>query len=173
MLTEKMQSALNDQINMEFASAHIYLGMEAYFESIDLPGAASWMRAQFQEEEIHAFKLFDYVHERDGDVELAAIEAPAMSYDSPLAAFEAALGHERKVSASIHGLVDLAIAEKDHPTQSFLKWFVDEQVEEEATASAIVKQLKLVGNQGHSLFMVDRELGQRTPPAPAGEDTAE
>ena len=161
MLTEKMQSALNDQINMEFASAHIYLGMEAYFESIDLPGAASWMRAQFQEEEIHAFKLFDYVHERDGDVELAAIEAPAMSYDSPLAAFEAALGHERKVSASIHSLVDLAMAEKDHPTQSFLKWFVDEQVEEEAAPDEIVQRLKMLGDSPQPLYMLDRELGSR------------
>lgn len=172
MLSDKMQSALSEQINMEFASAHIYLGMSAYFESVNLPGGANWMRMQFQEEEVHAFKLYDYVHERDGEVELAAIDAPPKSWASPLAAFEAALAHERKVSASIHKLVDLAIAEKDHPTQSFLGWFVDEQVEEEANANAIVQQLKLVGDSGSGLFMVDRELGQRTATPAAPEEAA-
>ena len=161
MLSDKMQSALNDQINMEFASAHIYLGMAAYFESIDLPGAASWMRIQFQEEEVHAFKIFDYVHERDGDVALDAIEAPAVSYDSPLAAFEAALEHERKVTAMINKLYEIALAEKDYASQVLLHWYIDEQVEEESNASQILDTLKMIGDRGQALVMLDRSLGQR------------
>ena len=167
MLSESVQAAFNDQINKEFASAHIYLAMAAHFESINLSGAANWMRVQFEEEEFHALKMFDYVHERDGQVALMTIAAPRATYASPRAAFEAVLEHERKVTASIHQLMDMAVAESDHPSQSFLKWFVDEQVEEEANANAIIQKLKLVGDSGAGLFMVDQELAQRvfTPPA--------
>ncbi|MFH1570129.1 MAG: ferritin [Gemmatimonadota bacterium] len=167
MLSDKMQKAFDEQINKEFASAHIYLAMEAYFQSVNLVGAANWMRVQFQEEEFHALKMFDFVHERDGQVKLLAMEAPPAAYKSPLAAFEAVLAHERKVTASIHALLDLAVAESDHPTQSFLKWFVDEQVEEESNANAIIQKLKLVGDSGAGLFMIDQELATRvfTPPA--------
>ena len=162
MLTEKMQKSLNEHINLEFASAHIYLAMGAYFESLNLSGFANWMRIQYREEDAHALKIYDFVHERDGEVQLFAIDAPPAKWESPQAAFESALEHERLVSSRIHALADLAIAESDHPTQSFLRWFVDEQVEEEANANAIVQKLKLVGNDGAGLFMVDQELAQRT-----------
>ena len=167
MLSDKMQAAFNDQIQKEFASAYIYLAMASYFETVDLAGAANWMRVQFDEEQFHALKMFVYVHERDGQVTLAAIEAPPASYASPVAAFEAVLDHERQVTASIHNLLDVAVAEGDHASQSFLKWFVDEQVEEEANAKAIIQKLKLVGDSGAGLFMVDQQLAMRvfTPPA--------
>jgi ferritin len=171
MLSDKMQAAFDEQINKEFYSAHIYLAMSAYFESVDLPGAANWMVVQFQEEELHAMKMFHYVHERDGQVSLGAIEAPPLSYDSPQAAFETVLAHERVVTGRIHALVDTAVEEKDRASESFLKWFVDEQVEEEATADGIIKKLKMVGGTGMGLFMVDQELATRvfTPPPPEAE----
>ncbi len=168
MLHEKMERALNEQINAEMYSAYLYLSMGMYAESVNMPGAASWMRVQFQEEQAHALKLLDYVNERGGRVTLTAIAAPRTEWESPLAMFEAVLEHEQKVTALIDDLMDLAIELRDHASRSFLQWFVDEQVEEEASADEIIQQLRLVGGQGHGLFMIDRELGARTftpPPA--------
>jgi len=172
MLNKKMNDALNEQINAEFYSAYLYLSMEAYFESVNLPGFAKWMRAQIQEESMHAMKLYDFVNERGGRVLLKAIEEPAMEWSSPLAAFEAAYAHEQKVTGLINGLVNLAVEEKDHATNSFLQWFVNEQVEEEASADSVVQQLKMVKDSAEGKFMIDRELGQRVfvPPAAEGEE---
>ena len=161
MLSAKMQKALNDQINLEFSSAYIYLAMSAYFESINMSGGAHWMQAQYQEEQGHALKLIHFVHERDGRVTLQAIKAPPGEWASLLAVFEQSLEHERKVSAAIHKLVDLALQERDYPTNSFLQWFVNEQVEEESAANGIVQKLKLIGENTNGLFMVDRELSKR------------
>lgn len=170
MIDKKIQEALNAQINAEFYSSYLYLSMSAHFEANDLKGMAKWMIAQAQEEITHGMKMYNFVLERGGNVTLAPIEGPRTHWDSPVEVFENAYQHEQHVTSLINGLVDLAIKRKDHATKNFLDWFVDEQVEEEATASGIVQQLKLIGDNGYGILMLDRELGQRifTPP-PAGE----
>jgi len=171
MLSKKIQDAINGQTNAELYSAYIYASMSAYFESVNLPGFANWMRVQTQKEVMHAYKFYNYVNERGGRVVLQAIDAPAQEWDSPLAAFEAAYAHEQKVTGLINDLVDLAVSESDHATTNFLQWFVSEQVEEEASADEVVQKLKLVGDAPGGLFMLDREMGQRifTPPAAEGQ----
>ncbi len=169
MLSEKMQKALNDQVNAELFSFYLYLSMAAYFEAENLPGFATWMRMQADEEMIHAMKFFDYINERNGRVNLGAIEAPKTEWDSALAAFEEALEHEKYISGRINDLVALAIAENDHATNSFLQWFVDEQVEEEASVDAVVQDLRRVADFPPGIFMMDRELGTRGPAAAEGE----
>ncbi len=169
MLSERMEKALNKQINAELYSAYLYLSMASYFESVDLEGCANWMKAQTQEEMIHAMKIYDFVIERGGRVLLESIKAPPQEWDSALAVFEHAYEHEKYVTSLINDLMNLAIEEKDHATQIFLQWFVSEQVEEEASASGVVQKLKLAGGsdgKGGGLFMVDRELGQRPLPVP-------
>ena len=167
MLSEKMERALNDQIVAEMYSAYLYLSMAAYLDGEGLGGFAGWMRAQFQEEQAHALKMFNYVGERGGRVRLGAIEAPPSEWDSPLDVFEATLAHEQMVTGLINKLVDLALELSDHATDNFLRWFVTEQVEEEDSADSIRQQLKLIGKNGQGLLMLDRELGARvfTPPA--------
>jgi ferritin len=168
MIGKKMEEALNDQVTAEFYSGHLYLAMSAYCESIDLPGFASWMRIQYQEELSHAEKIFDYVIERDGRAVVNAFETPPQTWDSVLDVFEATYEHEQKVTGLINNLMDLALSEKDHASQIFLQWFVNEQVEEEANVKSVIQQLKLLGDSKAGLFQIDRELGQRvfTPPAP-------
>ncbi len=171
MISNKMEEALNEQINAEMYSAYLYLSMESYFKSLNLNGFANWMRVQTQEELMHAMKIYDFVNERGGRVTLKAIDGPPTKWESPLAVFEAVYTHEQKVTALINQLVDLTIKEKDHATNTFLQWFVNEQVEEESSADEIVQQLKMMGNAPGGMFMLDRELGQRvfTPPATKGE----
>lgn len=172
MMNEKIREAFNKQINAELYSSYLYLSMSAYFEAINLPGFAQWMRCQAQEEIVHAMKFFGFVNERGGTVVLSAIDGPPTSWQSPLNAFEEAYGHEGKVTGMINDLVDLAIQEKDHASNNFLQWFVAEQVEEEGSADGVVQSLKLAGSQGGGLFMIDRELGKRVftpPPAQAAE----
>jgi len=169
MLKPNMQEALNKQVNAELFSSYLYFSMEAYFNAENLAGMANWMRIQAQEELVHVTKFVDFINERDGRVLLAAIEGPKLEWTSPLNAFEDALEHERKVTALISDLVDLSLGEKDHAANTFLQWFVTEQVEEEAAAKTIVDKLKLVGDSPVALYMLDGELGQRTfvPPAAA------
>jgi ferritin len=156
-----MQNAINEQIKDELYSAYLYLSMAAYFEAASLPGFASWMRMQSQEEVDHAMKFFDFVNERGGRVELQAIEQPTVEFESPLAVFEATYEHEQKVTGLIHNLYALAVEEKDYAAQVMLHWFIDEQVEEEATASQIVDLLERIGDKDQGLIMIDRELGRR------------
>ncbi|MEW6754638.1 MAG: ferritin [Candidatus Latescibacterota bacterium] len=162
MLSKPMQQALNRQINAEFYSAYLYLAMSAHFEKTNLRGMAHWMRVQYQEETAHGLKIFDYLHDREAEVSLTQVDTPKGDVETPLKAFELALEHEREVTAMIGELVDLAAKERDHATQVFLHWFVNEQVEEESTASQIVQQLRLVGNNANGLFMMDRHLGSRS-----------
>jgi ferritin len=162
VLTDNMRKALNDQLQAEFFSAYLYLSMSAYFEDKGLDGMANWMQVQFQEEQSHALKFFRYIVERGGRPELQAIEKPQRDWDSPQAAFEASLEHERMISGRINDLADLAVKEKDHPTHNMLQWFISEQVEEEATVEAIVTQLRLVKGEGAGLFMIDREMKSRS-----------
>jgi ferritin len=161
MLNSAVQQALNDQVQKELHSAYIYLSMAAYFEAENLPGAAHWMRGQAGEEQEHAMKLFDFIQDRGGRVTLQAIDAPPATFSSPLAVFEASYAHEQKVTKSIHDLYALAVKEADYPTQVMLQWFIDEQVEEEKNASAIMAQLKMVGDSPAALFMIDRQLAAR------------
>ena len=167
MLNDKMERALNDQLNAEIYSSYLYLSMAAYFQSINLSGFATWMRVQTQEEMVHAMKFYDFINERGGRVSLSQIQGPPTEWESPLAAFEGALEHEQKVTGLINDLMDLAIKGRDHATQIFLQWFVTEQVEEEDSANEVIQKIKLMGDAQGGLFMVDRELGQRifTPPA--------
>lgn len=171
MIGKKMQDALNEQVNAEFYSAYLYLSMAAYFESTNLPGFATWMRVQTQEELIHTMKIYDYVNERGGRVTLKSIAEPPSEWKSPLAAFEAAYQHEQKVTGLINGLVNLAIEEKDIAANTFLQWFVDEQVEEEESAETVVNKLKQAVDASDGMNMLDKEMGQRvfTPPAVEGE----
>jgi ferritin len=173
MLQSKIEKALNMQINAELWSAYLYLSMSAYFESISLSGFANWMRVQAQEEVTHAMKLYDYIVDRGGRVTVTGIDAPPTKWKSPLHAFEETYKHEQKVTGLINDLVDLAKSENDHATLNMLQWFVDEQVEEEASADEIVQKLKLVGKEGSGLFMIDRELGQRMFTPPAGSEGEE
>jgi len=161
MLSLKMQEALNAQINAELYSAYAYLAMSAYFEDQNLTGFANWMRVQASEELTHAMKFYDFINERNGRVVLQPIQGPPSAWESPLAVFEGAYEHEQKVTAMINNLVNLAISESDHATNSFLKWFVDEQVEEEANAYAVIQDLKRVVDSSHGLFLLDRELAGR------------
>lgn len=161
MLKEKIQEALNKQIVAELYSSYLYLSMEAYFHSINLPGFANWMRVQTQEENAHGLMIFDYVAERGGKIKLGPIEQPPTEWDSPQAVFEAVYKHEQKVTGLINDLVDLAIEEKDHATNNFLQWFVKEQVEEEANADALLQKLKRIGDDGRGLLMLDQELAKR------------
>lgn len=170
MISKKMEKALNEQINEESFSAYLYMSMSAYFKAQNLQGFAHWMEIQAQEEFIHAKKFYDYIIQRGGKVVLAKIEAPANEWASPLEVFEAALKHEQHITSRINGLVDLSIKEKDHAAGIFLHWFVNEQVEEEENAGGVVDQLKLVAESKSAIFMLDRELGQRQPPAAAGQD---
>lgn len=161
MISRAMQDAINEQIRDELYSAYLYLSMAAYFEATSLPGFASWMRMQSQEEVSHAMKLFDFVNERGGRVTLHAIDQPPLEFESPRAVFEATYEHEQKVTGLIHDLYGLALEEKDYPAQVMLHWFIDEQVEEEDGVSAILDVLERVGDAGQGLLMLDRELGQR------------
>jgi ferritin len=164
MLSDKMQDALNGQLVAELYSAYLYLSMAAYFDAEGRPGFANWMRVQAQEEVSHGMKFYYYVYERKGRVLLGPIDGPPTAWESPAAAFEHVLAHERKVTALIGGLVKLAVEEKDQATGYFLQWFVEEQVEEEESADAVLRKVKEAGAE---LSALDDELGTRVfkPPA--------
>jgi ferritin len=164
MLSEKMQAGLNDQVNAELYSAYLYLSMSARLHSANLPGAAHWMYAQAHEELVHALKMYLHIIERNGTAELAPIAGPPKAWDSPLAVFEAAYGHEQMVTGRINALVNLAIEEADHASNNFLQWYVKEQVEEESSTFDVVQKLRLAGGQGAALFLIDQELAARIPP---------
>lgn len=168
-MDQKMEAALNKQINAEYYSSYLYLSMASYCESLNLPGFANWMRIQAQEEMVHALKFFDYVVHRGGRVVLTAIAAPETEWKSPLASFQAVYKHEQHVTSLINGLVDLARELRDHAADNLLQWFVAEQVEEENSADKVVQDLKRAGDNPQLLLMLDRELATRvfTPPAAA------
>ncbi len=161
MLSKTMQDALNEQINKEYYSAYLYLSMSAYFESINMPGSAKWMRAQYDEERAHALKFFDYINDRNARVALKTIEQPAAEFASPVAVWETVLEHEKKVTGSIHKLYEHALKENDYATQSLLKWFIDEQVEEEKNATLMLERFKSGGNQPALLLMLDGHFTKR------------
>ena len=170
MLGKAIQDAMNEQINNELYSAYQYLAMSAYCESANYPDFARWMRDQSQEETEHALKFYDFILGRGGHVVLQAIEQPVNEFGSPLGIFEQALEHERKATAMINDLYALAVREKDYASQTFLQWFVTEQVEEEKNAGDVVETLRMIGDKSEALFLLDRELagrGNDEQPGPA------
>ncbi len=168
MLSEKMNEALNVQANRELYSSYLYLSMSYYFESTGMPGFANWMRAQAGEELVHAMKMHDYIANAGGRAKMLAVEAPQFSWASPTAVFLHVWNHERAVTGLIHALVDVAIAEKDEATRSFLQWYVDEQVEEEESSDTVLKKVKAAGDDNAALQAADRELGSRRFKFPRG-----
>ena len=172
MIGRKIEEALNAQLNAEFYSAYLYLSMAGYFESINLKGFANWMRVQIQEEQFHAMKLYDYIFERGGKVNLSQIDAPPRDWDCPLAVFNATLTHEQKVTGLINDLVSLARTEKDYAAETYLQWYVKEQVEEESNVGTVLAQLKLVKDSPQALFMLDNQMAQRVFTLPLPEDDA-
>jgi len=168
MVSDKMAKALNSQLNFELYSAYVYLAMSAHADSVGLKGFANWFQVQYEEEMFHAMKFFNYIMDR-AEVELEQIDKPRKTYKDALEMFEETLKHEQEVTSRINELASLAIDEKDHATSTFLQWFINEQVEEEATVKEILDNLKLAGATGAGLFMINGELAARTftPPATA------
>lgn len=162
MIGKKMQDAINRQITAETYSAWLYLAMAGWFEEQNLKGFGNWMKVQGQEELTHAMLFYNHILDRGGRVQLGAIEAPPAEWRSAQAAYEAAYEHEKKVTAMINNLVELAAAEKDFAVQPLLQWFVKEQVEEEKNPSEIAGRLKLVGSAGDGLLRLDAEAAART-----------
>lgn len=168
MISDKINKLLNEQVQKEFYSAYLYLSMEAYFQNQNLDGFANFFHVQLQEERDHAMKFFNYINQAGGKVELMQIDAPQVDFKSAEEVFDITLKHEQGVTKSIYNIVDNALAEKDHGTNTFLQWFVTEQVEEEATADKVLRKLKLIKDDPNGILMLDNELAQRvyTPPAP-------
>lgn len=162
MLNKKVEEALNAQINAEMWSAYLYLSMAAYCHSIGQPGMASWFEVQFKEEQDHAKILFNYVNSRNGRVELRPIDAVPLEWNGVLDVFESTLAHEQKVTSLINDLYALTHEQNDFATQSMLKWFIDEQIEEEETAQTIIDNIKMIKDNGYGIYMLDKELGART-----------
>lgn len=171
MMNKRVEEAINKQINAELYSAYLYASMAAYFQSEGLPGFANWMRVQFQEEQFHGFKFFDWICERGGRVVLEAIEGPQKEWKDAVDVYETTLKHEQLVTSLINNLMSVAIEEKDYATVNLLQWFVNEQVEEEANATKILDELRMVYGNGHGMLMLDRELATRVyvPPVVAAQ----
>lgn len=158
MLSKSMQKALNGQIQKEFASSYLYLAMAMYCETKNLPGMASWLKVQAQEEWGHGMKIAEFINDRGGTVTLQAIEQPPAEFGTPVDVFKAVLEHEQKISAAINDLYAQAVKENDYATQVMLQWFVTEQVEEEKNASDILELLKMAGEH---VIVLDHRLGKR------------
>jgi ferritin len=156
-----VKDAVGEQIKHEFYSAYLYLSMAGSFEVANLPGFARWMRKQSEEEREHGMKFFDFLLDRGEQVQLRAIDEPPYAFRSPLDTLEQALEHEKEITSRIHSLYDLAVQENDYPAQVLLNWFVKEQVEEEKAATEIVERLRMAGEDGAALLLLDRELGER------------
>lgn len=161
MIKKEVLDAINEQINAETYSAYMYLSMAAYFEEMGLSGFSNWMKVQYQEESAHALKFFNYITERGGKVILKAVAQVPVDFNGIVDVFEHTLKHENNVTDMINNLMNIAVAASDHATQSFLKWFIDEQVEEEANVERILATLKLINGEGNGVFMMDREMSQR------------
>lgn len=169
MLSNKIEEALNTQLNHEFYSAYLYLSMSAWCQANDYVGMANWMKVQFEEEQFHALKFFNYITERDGKVILNRINTPPNDWASPTELFESTLGHEQKVTSLINDLMYLARDERDNASEVFLGWFINEQVEEEASVKTILGKLRIAKDSPQALLMIDQELSARvfTPPTTA------
>jgi ferritin len=161
MNSKKLQDAVNEQIQKEFHSSALYLAMAAWCEAASLPGFASWMKAQSDEEREHGMRFFNHLADRGAKIAIRGIEQPQSEFKSPLDMFEKALAHEKHITASINKLYEIAFEERDYPAQVMLQWFINEQVEEEKNASLVVDQLRTLPEKGGSLLFMDRQLGKR------------
>ena len=161
MFSKRVSELMNQQIKNELDSAYLYLAMAAYFEGENLPGFAHWMRAQAGEEQAHAMKFYDFIFERGGSVNLLGLEQPPAKFESVRAVFKQTLDHEKKVTGLIESIYVAAVEDKDYASQTFLNWFIDEQVEEEKNATDILETLRIGGESGASLLMLDHQLGKR------------
>jgi len=161
MVSKKLFDELNDQVNFEIYSSYVYLAMASYAESIDLSGFANFFRVQVQEELAHAMKLYDYIFQKDGVVTLDEIPKPKAEYKDILEVIEEAYAHEKLVTSKIYNRIDSATEEREHATISILKWYVDEQVEEEDSFNNLVKKVKRAKDNQVALYMLDDELAQR------------
>lgn len=170
MLSKKLLKALNEQITHELYAAHLYMSMAAYCDGIDLEGCTNFFLMQAEEERFHAMKFFRYISDKDGEIVFDALDNPHRSYDSALDVFQSALAHEKIVTAKIYDLMDIATEEREYGTISFLNWFVDEQVEEEANFSALIHKFKIAMKDESMLHMLDMELGKRVFTAPASNE---
>ena len=166
MISKEMQKELNEQVNKEFFSAYMYLAMSAYCNTIGLPGFAHWMRMQYEEESLHVTKMYDYILDQGGAIHLQTIEEPPKEYGTPIEIIEQTLEHEQFITKSIHKMMGLAVEEHDYATQTFLQWYVTEQVEEEANVNDILAPLRMVGNDKGGLMMIDQKLSLRLAPTP-------
>jgi len=162
MISKNMQDAVNEQINKELYSSYLYLSMSAYFSDKNLPGLAQWLRVQAEEERGHAMKFYDFLLDRGGRVLLKEIANPGETWNSTFEAFKEVQAHEAMITASINSLYELAVKEKDYPTQVLLQWFINEQVEEEKNAAGIVAQLELINAKDTAVLMLDHQLGKRS-----------
>jgi len=169
MISQKMQDAINVQINKELYSEYLYLSMAAYFSSEGLSGFEKFFLVQAEEERFHAMKFYHFINERGGRVYFQKIDQPEKEFDSPIAVFEKAYEHEKYVTSLINKLMDMAIKENDHATKSFLNWYIDEQVEEEDSMDTILNKLKMIKGKGNGMLMMDKELGSRTFTPPTSE----
>jgi ferritin len=167
MISPAMEKALFTQLNHEFYSAYLYLAMSAYCSHLEFNGAADWLKLQYEEEHMHATKIYNYLVEQGVQVELQALPKPPSDFGSLLEVFTSSLQHEQAMTARLNNLSDQALKEKDHATYNLLQWFVNEQVEEEATVGGIISKLKLVKEDGYGLLMIDNELGERPAPETA------
>ena len=165
MLNKKVEQAMNDQLRKELQSAYVYLGMSAYCDSVSLPGFASWLRQQFAEEQQHAMRFYNFILDREGEVQLKQLDSAPTRYKSALDVFQTALEHERAVTAAINELYNLVANEKDFASQAWLDWFATEQVEEEKTVGQIVDDLRRIGEDGNGLFLLDQKMGERATAA--------
>lgn len=170
MLNEKMVKSINHQINRELYSAYLYISMASYADAEGLSGFANWYKIQAKEEEFHAEKMYNYVNQQGSRVLLEGIEQPPTEFSSIVDLFEKTLEHEKGVTAMINDLVKLAREENDYATESFLQWYVTEQVEEEASPTEIIQKLKFVGEDGRGLLMIDKDLATRVFTVPAATE---
>lgn len=161
MISKKMATALNNQINAELYASYLYLSMSAHCDAQNLKGFAHWMRLQTVEENEHAMKIFDYLISMNQQVKLDAIDKPPVEFGTPKEVFTKVLAHEQKVTAMIHKLYEQAVAEKDYTTQIMLQWFITEQVEEEDTARGILEQIEAIGDKSTAIWWIDKELMKR------------
>lgn len=172
MINENVSKVLLEQLNKEFYSAYLYLSMSSYFSNEGLLGFANWMRVQAQEEQVHAMLIYDFLINRNERVILTPIDAPPSHWESPLNVIEEALKHEIHVSGLINNIINVAEEVKDRATISYMYWFVNEQVEEEANAQNIVDTLKFIGEDRSALFLLDQELAKRTFSEPSTKPAA-
>ncbi len=172
MISERLNTAINDQIKNELESYYIYLSMAAYFHNMSLDGMGHWMRCQAHEETIHAMKFFEHLIDRDGNVVLQDLKQLKTEWSSPLEAFQDAFEHEKFISSKINDLTTIVREEKEYPSEPLLAWFSDEQIEEEASTGKITDELTMIGEDKSALLMLDRELGARAYPPGSPFDPA-